>query len=69
MLGEGTTDDINGNVSTAEKKVSISFTKAKAKFCLSLHYNGDNISFFLNEKEIYNLKVHNKNINFPVQFW
>ena len=68
MLGERPTDDINGSVSTAEKKVSISFSKARTKFCLSLHYNGDNSYFFVNGKEIYNLKVDNKNINFPVQF-
>ena len=37
MLGEGRTGDINGNVPAAEKKFSIDFSKAKTKFCLSLH--------------------------------
>ena len=30
-------DDIDGSVDTEEKKFSISFSKAKTKFCLSLH--------------------------------
>ena len=37
MLGEGPTDDINGNVPAAEKKFNIDINKAKTKFCLSLH--------------------------------
>ena len=68
MLSEGTTDDINGSVCSAEKKVSTSFGKARTIFCLSLHHNGDKSYFCVNGKKIYNLKVDNKNIKFPVQF-
>ena len=53
VLSEGPTDDINGNVSTAEKKVSITFSKTKTKLYLSLPYNGDNddsIYLLLREK-------------------
>ena len=39
ILGEGTTDDINDSVGEAIKSFSINFTKVKAKFCVSLHYN------------------------------
>ena len=39
MLGEELTNDINDSVGAAEKKFSISFSKAKAKFSLSFHYN------------------------------
>ena len=38
------------------------------KFCLSLHYNGDNF-LLVNRKEIYKFKVHNENTNFPTQFF
>ena len=68
MLGEGSTDNINGSVGTVEKKFNINFSKAKTKFCLSLHYNGDNSYLFINEKKSYNFKVNNKNLNFLTQF-
>ena len=43
--------------------------KAKTKFFLSLHYNGDNIYLFIcYRKKIYELKAYNKNVNFPTQF-
>ena len=51
VSGDGTTDDINGSVGTAEKTFSINFSKAKTKFCLSLHYNEDNGYLFDNGKE------------------
>ena len=33
VLGEGPTDDINGSISTADKKFNINFSKWKTKFC------------------------------------
>ena len=33
MLGEGSTDDINGSVGAAEKSFCIKFNKARTKFC------------------------------------
>ena len=59
---------INGSFSSPEKKFGISFSKANTKFCLRLHYNGDNSYLFVNGKEIFKLKADNKNINFPAQF-
>ena len=44
-----------------QKKNVINFTKAKAKFCLSLHYNADNRYLFVNGKETYKFKTSNKN--------
>ena len=38
------------------------------KFCLSLHYNGDNTYLFFNGKEIYKFKGYNENVDFPTQF-
>ena len=68
MLGEGPTDDINDSIGTAEKKLSINFSKANTKFCLSLNNNGDNSYLFVNEKETYKFKVENKNVDFRTQF-
>ena len=33
-----------------KKKLSISFSMAATKFCVSLYYNGDNSYLFVNEK-------------------
>ena len=57
VLGKGLTEDINGSVGTAEKKFSITFRKANTKFCLTLHYNGDESCFYVNETEIYKCKL------------
>ena len=35
----------NDSTGAAEKKISIDFSKANIKFCLSLHYNGDGDKF------------------------
>ena len=51
-----------------EKKIDISFSKAKTKFCLSFHYNSDNSYLFVNVKEIYKFKVYNGNVNCPTHF-
>ena len=47
---------------------SINFTKANAKFCVSLHYNADNSYLFDNGKEIITFKGDNKNVTFPTRF-
>ena len=59
---------INGSLGTPEKKFSINFTKAKAKFCLNLHYNHDNSYLFVKGKQICKFKVDDENVNFPTQF-
>ena len=46
----------------------MNFTKANTKCCLSLHYNSNNSSFFVNGKEILKFKADNRNVNFPNQF-
>ena len=55
MLGEGTTEGINGSAGTEEKKLSINFNKAKTKLCLHFHYHGDESYFYINKTEIYKL--------------
>ena len=61
-LGEEPTYNINGSFSASGKDFSINFSKAKIKFCLSLHYNGNNSYLFVNAKEIYKFKASNKKI-------
>ena len=51
-----------------KKKFNINFTKAKTKFCLILHYNGDNSYLFVNGKEILKFKADNGNVSFLTQF-
>ena len=68
MLGEGTTNGINGGSGSPENKFSINSSKANTKPCLILHYNGDNSYLFVNGKEIFKFKADNKNVNFPTQF-
>ena len=69
ILDEGDTFGTNGSFGAPEKKLSISFSKASTRFCLSLHYNADNSYLFVNGKEILKFKVDNKNVCFPTQFW
>ena len=49
-LGEGDTFGKNRSFSAPEKNFSINFSKAKTKFCLSLHCNGDSSYLFVNRK-------------------
>ena len=42
---------------------SINFTKTNEKFCLSLHYNGDNSYLFVNGTEIHKFKAKDTEIN------
>ena len=56
ILDEGDTFGTNGSFGAPEKKLSISFSKASTRFCLSLHYNADNSYLFVNGKEIFSRK-------------
>ena len=40
----------------AEKMYSINVTANSKKFCLILHYNGDNSYLFVNEQKLLNLR-------------
>ena len=44
-------------IGAAEKKVSINFSKAKTKLCLSLHYNRVIVICLLMEKDSISLKL------------
>ena len=52
ILGKGPTQGLEHTLA-AEKVYSINFTEVNTKFCLSLHYNGENSYLFVNGKEIH----------------
>ena len=60
VLGEITTDGINDTSGRAEEKIR--FSKEKTKFCLSLHYNGNESYMYVNETEVCKIEA-NDNIN------
>ena len=53
VLGKALVRGINGTTIYAETMYSTNFTVNNKKFCLSLHYNGDNSYLFVNGKEIH----------------
>ena len=57
VLGKDFVQGINGTTIYAEKTYLINFTKSKARFCLSLHYNGDNSYLFVSGTEICKFKA------------
>ena len=61
VLGKRPTQGLEHTL-TAEKMYSINFTVTKKKFCLSLHYNGENSYLFVNGTEIYNSKAKDSKI-------
>ena len=67
ILDEGDSFVINGSFGAPEKRY-INFSKAKTKFCLSLHYDSDNSCLLVNEKEISTFKTSNRNNSFTSQF-
>ena len=56
VLSEGPIYGNNGSFGAPEKTFCISFSKARAKYCLSLHYNHDNSYCLLREKKSLSLK-------------
>ena len=52
VLGNEFKQGINGTTIYSEKTYSINFTKSRARFCLSLHYNGVNSYLFFNGTKI-----------------
>ena len=46
-------------ITLVQQKNSINFNKAKTKFCLSLHCNGDESYLYVNKTEICKFKANN----------
>ena len=61
ILGKGPTQGIEHTL-TAEKLYSINFTKENTKFCLSLHYYGENSYLLVNGIEIIKFKAEGSEI-------
>ena len=57
VLGKEFVQEINGTTIYAQKTYFISFTKSKTRFCLSLHYNGNNNYLIVNGTEIRKFKA------------
>ena len=66
VLGQGPTYGVNWSFGSPEENLNINSTKAK--LCLSLHYNADDIYLFVNGKKIFKFKAYNTNANFPMHF-
>ena len=62
VLGKAVVQGINGTTIYAEKICSTNFTVNNKKFCLSLHYNGDNSYLLVNGKEIHKFKAEDSEI-------
>ena len=45
ILGKGQTKGLDNILLTEEAKYSINFSRSERKFCLKLHYNGNNSIF------------------------
>ena len=56
ILGKGSTQGLGGHSLTAEKMYSVNFTDHRKKYCLSLHYNGKTVIYFLVVQKLLNLK-------------
>ena len=62
VLGRDCIQGIDGTTIYVEKTYSISFSETGARFCLSLHYNGENSYLFVNGTEIHKLKAKDSEI-------
>ena len=57
VLGKYFIQGIDSTAMYAAKMYSTNFTLDNKKFCLSLHYNGDNSYLIVNGKEVINLRA------------
>ena len=62
ILGKGPTQVLYDTTLTVEAEYSINFSRSQRKFCLSLHYNGNNSFLFVNATKIYQLKAKHSEI-------
>ena len=62
VFGKDFIQGIEGTTIYAEKMYSTNFNVDNKRFCLSLHYNGDESYLFVNGKEIYKFKAKDSKI-------
>ena len=53
ILGKGQAQGLDNTTITAEAEYPINSSRLQRKFCLSLHYNGSNSSWFVNGTKIH----------------
>ena len=67
VLGYGLIQKINDTTIYAEQMYSPNFTVDDKRFCLSVHYNGDNSYLFVNGKNVTKFKAKNSElIKYPI---
>ena len=62
ILGKGPTQRLGKHSLISEKCIGLVLPKNYTKFCLSLHYNGENSYLFVNGTEIHECKVKDSEI-------
>ena len=62
IFDKGRTQGVEDTTLTAEAKYSIDFSRSQRKFCLNLHYNGNNSFLFVNVTKIYQFKGNDSGI-------
>ena len=62
VLGKDFIQGLDNTTIYAEKLYSINSTKTNTKFCLGLHYNGENSYLFVNGTEIIKFKAKDSEI-------
>ena len=62
IVGDGFTQGLEDTTLYAETMYSSNSNATKKKFCLSLHYDGDNSYFFVNGTEVIKFKAKNSEI-------
>ena len=62
VLGKAFIQGITSTKTYAENMYSTNFTEDNKRFCLSLHYNGDNNYLFVDGKEIHKFKAKDSEI-------
>ena len=68
ILGKESTDGLDDTTLTAKKKYSTNLTNYDKKFCLILHYNGENSYIFVKDVEIHKFKVEDSEIKLAPLF-
>ena len=62
ILGKDPTQGVDDTTLTAEAQYSVNFSRSNRKFCLSMHYNGNNSFLYVNATKIYRFKVKDSEI-------
>ena len=62
ILGKESTDGLDDTTLTAKKEYLTNLTNYDKRFCLILHYNGENSYMFVKDVEIHKFKVKDSEI-------